>query len=158
VGVIGTPGTIRSGAYQRELEEGAGPAGVRVKARACPLFVPLAEEGWLSGDVPRLVAREYLGEFVRGGVDTLVLGCTHYPLLTDIIAEVVGPEVALVDSAEATVEVVAGLLEERGLLAPAGRAPSHHFFVTDVPERFVEVGERFLGWRIPSAEQVDLTF
>ncbi|EPX63162.1 Glutamate racemase [Cystobacter fuscus DSM 2262] len=158
VGVIGTPGTIRSGAYQRELEAAAGPAGVRVKARACPLFVPLAEEGWLSGEVPRLVAREYLGEFVRGGVDTLVLGCTHYPLIKDIIAEVVGPEVALVDSAEATVEVVAGLLEERGLLAPAGRAPSHHFFVTDVPERFVEVGERFLGRRIPSAEQVDLTF
>jgi glutamate racemase len=158
VGVIGTPGTIRSGAYQRELESAAGPAGVRVKARACPLLVPLAEEGWLTGEVPRLVVREYLGDFVQGGVDTLVLGCTHYPLLKDIIAQVVGPQVVLVDSAEATAEVVAGLLTERGLLAPAGRACSHHCFVTDVPERFVEVGERFLGRRIPSAEQVDLSF
>jgi glutamate racemase len=70
----------------------------------------------------------------------------------------VGPQVLLVDSAEATAEVVADLLAQRGLLAPAGRTPDHHFFVTDVPERFVEVGERFLGRRIPSAEQVDLSF
>jgi len=158
VGVIGTPGTIRSGAYQRELEAAAGPRGVKVKVRACPLFVPLAEEGWLAGDVPRMVAREYLADFVQNGVDTLVLGCTHYPLLKDIIAEVVGPQVTLVDSAEATVQVVAQLLEEQGLLARAGGVPTHHTFVTDVPERFVEVGARFLGRPIASAEQVDLSF
>jgi glutamate racemase len=156
VGVIGTPGTIRSGAYQRELQ--AGGEAVRVTARACPLFVPLAEEGWTHGDVPRLVAREYLQGFERERVDTLVLGCTHYPLLKDIIAEVVGPGVALVDSAEATAAAVAGLLEREGTLAPAGHAPTHGFFVTDVPERFVEVGARFLGRPIAAAEQVDLTF
>ena len=158
VGVIGTPGTIRSGAYQRELEAAAGPSGVRVKTRACPLFVPLAEEGWVTGEVPRLVARDYLGDFGGDGVDTLVLGCTHYPLLKDVIAEVVGPRVALVDSAEATAEGVAALLAERGLLASVGAPVSHHFFVTDVPERFMEVGARFLGRPLPSAEQVDLSF
>ena len=158
VGVIGTPGTIRSGAYQRELESAAGARGVKVRARACPLFVPLAEEGWVSGDVPRLVAREYLADFTGGGVDTLVLGCTHYPLLKDIITEVVGPHVALVDSAEATAEAVAALLTERRLLAPGGGAVSHHSFVTDVPERFMEVGARFLGRPLASAEQVDLSF
>jgi glutamate racemase len=157
VGVIGTPGTIRSGAYQRALE--SGDAGVRVKARACPLFVPLAEEGWTTGDVPFLVAREYLTEFARDGVDTLVLGCTHYPLLKGVIAEVVGPGVALVDSAEATAEAVAALLANQRLLAPVGgAAPTHEYFVTDVPERFVDVGARFLGRPIASAEQVDLKF
>jgi glutamate racemase len=155
VGVIGTPGTIRSGAYQRELQ---AESNVRVKARACPLFVPLAEEGWTAGEVPRLVAREYLADFAREGVDTLVLGCTHYPLLKSVIAEVVGSGVALVDSAEATAEAVAVLLEEQRMLAPAGHTPEHGYFVTDVPERFVEVGARFLGRSIPSAEQVDLSF
>ncbi|MBJ6759327.1 glutamate racemase [Myxococcaceae bacterium JPH2] len=157
VGVIGTPGTIRSGAYQRALE--AGGRAVRVKARACPLFVPLVEEGWTTGDVPMLVAREYLSEFARDGVDTLVLGCTHYPLLKGVIAEVVGPQVTLVDSAEATAQAVVELLAAKDLMAPAGGPPpSHHFFVTDVPEVFADVGARFLGRPIPSAELVDLSF
>ncbi|MDY7228489.1 glutamate racemase [Hyalangium rubrum] len=156
VGVIGTPGTVRSGAYQRELQ--AAEPNVRVKARACPLFVPLAEEGWTAGEVPRLVAREYLTDFAQDGVDTLVLGCTHYPLLKTVIAEVVGPRVALVDSAEATAEAVAALLGERGMLASPGPTPAYGYFVTDVPERFVEVGARFLGRPIPTAEQVDLSF
>jgi glutamate racemase len=157
VGVIGTPGTIRSGAYQRELQAAATGMEVRVKARACPLFVPLAEEGWVSGEVPQLVAREYLGEFAREGVDTLVLGCTHYPLLREVIAEAVGPQVGLVDSAEATAEAVAELLAERALLAPAQGEPTHGYFVTDVPERFAEVGARFLGRPIVRAEQIDLS-
>jgi glutamate racemase len=156
IGVIGTPGTIRSGAYQRALE--AARPGVTVKGKPCPLFVPLAEEGWLHGDVPRLVAREYLAEFAHNGVDTLVLGCTHYPLLKDAIAEVVGDRVKLVDSAEATAAAAAALLETRGMLAPAGPGTQHRYFVTDVPDRFVEVGARFLGRRIDSAEQVDLNF
>jgi len=157
VGIIGTPGTIRSGAYQRALES-ADPR-VRAKARACPLFVPLAEEGWTTGDVPLLVARDYLSEFTREGVDTLVLGCTHYPLLKGVIAEVVGPQVTLVDSAEATAEAVASLLTARGGLASGTQgAPTHAYYVTDVPERFMEVGARFLGRPISAAEQVDLTF
>jgi len=156
IGVIGTPATIRSGAYQRALQE-ARP-GVQVKAMPCPLFVPLAEEGWVKGDVPRLVAREYLADFARSGVDTLVLGCTHYPLLKEVISEVVGEQVKLVDSAEATAVAAAQLLESRGLLAAPGVEAQHRYFVTDVPERFAEVGARFLGRHIASAEQVDLTF
>jgi glutamate racemase len=160
VGVIGTPGTIRSGAYQRALE-GLRPGG-RVLSRACPLFVPLAEEGWLSGEVPRLVAREYLQPFRGGAVDTLVLGCTHYPLLSDVIAEEAGEGVRLVDSAEATAAHVAALLAARGELAgaagPGGGGPRHTFFVTDVPERFAEVGARFLGRPIERAEQIDITY
>jgi glutamate racemase len=156
VGVVGTPGTIGSGAYQRALE--AFRPGVRVQAKACPLFVPLAEEGWTSGDVPRLVAREYLAEFARNGVDTLVLGCTHYPLLAPVIAETVGDEVVLVDSAEATAEVVKSQLVSSRAFADPGPSPRHAFYVTDVPERFREVGARFLGRPIPEAEQVDLNF
>ena len=156
IGVIGTPGTIRSGAYQRALE--ALRPGVRVLARACPLFVPLAEEGWLDGDVPRLVAREYLAPFRKGEVEALVLGCTHYPLLRDVIAEEAGQAVRLVDSAEATAEAVERLLGAQGLLAPAGAQAEHRFFVTDVPERFAEVGARFLGRPIETAEQIDITY
>jgi len=154
VAVIATPATIASGAYQRALHEAR--ADLEVRAKACPLFVPLAEEGWTQGDVPRLVAREYLGQGFVDGADTLVLGCTHYPLLRDIIAEAVGPKVTLVDSAHATAEHVAGLLEKRGLLAPVGNAPERHFLVTDTPARFVEIAGRFLGQPIAGAQQVDL--
>lgn len=154
IGVIGTPGTIKSGAYRRALE--AFRPGVEVRSRACPLFVPLAEEGWTEGPVPQAVAREYLAGFCADGMDTLVLGCTHYPLLRGAIAEAAGGEVALIDSAEATAEAVAGLLRERGELAAPGPS-AHRFFVTDVPERFVEVGERFLGRPISGAEQVDIS-
>lgn len=156
VGVIGTPGTIRSGAYQKALES-ARP-GVQVVSKACPLFVPLAEEGWVTGDVPARVAERYLGELAGAGVDTLVLGCTHYPLLRDVIAQAMGEGVALVDSAEATADAVEALLASRGLLAPAGRVPEHRYYVTDVPERFLEVGARFLGRPIERAELVDLSF
>ncbi len=153
VGVIGTPGTIKSGAYQRALENTVPGASIRV--RACPLFVPLAEEGWTRGDVPALVARDYLAELSQADVDTLILGCTHYPLLRDVIGEVMGPNVALVDSAEACAAAVASELEARGELS-TGRTPEHAFFVTDVPDRFIEVGARFLGRPILKAEQVDI--
>lgn len=156
VGVIGTPGTIRSGAYQRALE--ALRPGVPVDVQPCPLFVPLAEEGWLEGEVPSLVAREYLRRFAGGSVGALVLGCTHYPLLKDVIAQTVGEQVALVDSAEATAEATAALLTREGLLATAGTEPVHRYFVTDVPDRFAVVGARFLGRPIVGAEQVDITY
>ncbi len=156
VGVIGTLGTIGSGAYSRALER-AHP-GVQVFPKACPLFVPLAEEGWVQGEVPRLVAQEYLGELARAGVDSLVLGCTHYPLLKGVIGEVMGPGVALVDSAEATAEVVAQRLQASGLLAPEGAATDHSYFVTDVAEKFLSVAERFLGRPVGHAEQVDVPF
>jgi glutamate racemase len=157
LGVIGTPGTIRSGAYQRAVE--AIRPGTRVEAKACPLFVPLAEEGWTSGEVPTLVAREYLTELSLAKVDTLVLGCTHYPLLKDVIASVMGPTVALVDSAEATAEAVAAVLHREKSLAPARAAHvNRRYFVTDIPEPFLRVAGRFLGHDVHAAEQIDLSF
>jgi glutamate racemase len=156
IGVIGTAATIKSGAYTGALQ--ARLPEVRVVSRACPLFVPLAEEGWVDNDVARQVARAYLEDLGGDGVDTLVLGCTHYPLLRKVIGEVIGPDVTLVDSAVATAEVVRTRLTETGRL-PAGSAGSgagDHFFVTDSSERFREVGSRFLGRRIERLELVDL--
>lgn len=150
IGVIGTAGTIASGAYQRALA--AAIPGAEVIARACPLLVPLAEEGWTDGEVPRLVLERYLGD-LRGRIDTLVLGCTHYPLLKSAMAEVLGPDVALVDSAEAT----AAAVEDALRTLPAGEGEtSRRCFVTDVPARFPEIAARFLGEVPGHVEQVDV--
>jgi glutamate racemase len=118
VGVIATEGTIASGAYQRALR--GLDAGLEIYTRACPLLVPLAEEGWVDGDVPRSVVETYLGSLRRSGIDTLVLGCTHYPLLRQVIAEAMGDGVALVDSAEETAREVAAALAAKGLGRTAG--------------------------------------
>jgi glutamate racemase len=154
VGVIGTPGTILSGAYQAALER-LRP-GLRISAAACNLFVPLAEEGWLTGEVPLGVARRYLDPLRASGVDTLVLACTHYPLLRPIIAEVMGSGVNFVDSAEASARAAEELLRERGLLSPEGSA-DERYFVTDLPVQFGAVAERFLGRRIAEPKVVDLS-
>jgi glutamate racemase len=154
VGVIGTPGTIASNAYQAALARHSQASALL--ARACPLFVPLAEEGWTDGEVVDAVARKYLADFKSFEVDTLVLGCTHYPLLKQAIGRAVGERVQLVDSADATAEAVEKLLQERGLAAPAGAAASHRFFVTDLPERFAEVGARFLERPIERPVLVDI--
>jgi len=157
IGVIGTPGTIRSGAYQRELK--AARPDVELVVKPCPLFVPLAEEGWTHGEVPRLVAREYLKELAEARIDTLVLGCTHYPLLKEVISEVLGPEVTLVDSGEAASEAVGEHLLDQHDLAPTRAAHvDRRYFVTDIPEPFMRVSSRFLGEAILEAEQVDLSF
>src|SRR5204863_306803 len=115
IGVIGTAGTVASGAYERAIT--AIRPGARVHARACPLFVPLVEEGWFDHPATELIAREYLEPLRRAGVESLVLGCTHYPLLKPLLARVMGPDVTLVDSAEETAKVVARELEAGGLLA-----------------------------------------
>jgi len=155
IAVLGTPATIASGSYQAALRR-LVPL-VPVVARACPLFVPLAEEGWTEGGVPRMVAERYLADLRRVGVDTAVLGCTHYPLLAHTIAEVLGPSVAIVDSAEATARATAHLLESHGLLREGGGAPHHRTLCTDVPDRFRAVAERFLGRPVGQVELVDLT-
>lgn len=148
IGVIGTEGTIVSGAYQRAIEARTGRPPV--VARACPLFVPLAEEGWTEGPVPEAVAERYLGE-LRGQVDALILGCTHYPLLRPAIQRVLGEEVVLVDSGAAVAEAIAARHRE-----PTGAPLVHRLLVTDVPARFKEVAGRFLGASPESVEQVDL--
>ncbi len=152
IAVLGTPGTIASGAYQRALA--AAVPNAEVIALACPLFVPLAEEGWTDGAVPELVAERYLGT-LRGQVDTAVLGCTHYPLLSGVIAATL-PGTTLIDSAHATVETVAELLADRSLARTASTTATRRYFVTDVPATFDRVAARFLGVEPESAEQVDI--
>jgi glutamate racemase len=154
IAVLATPGTVASGAYQNALRRLAPLSNVI--ARACPLFVPLAEEGWIDGEVPRLVAERYLSDLRRAGVDTAVLGCTHYPLLARVIAETLGPQVSIVDSAEATAAAVESLLEKHGLARPAGAPPRHRTLCTDMPDRFRSIAERFLGRPVESVEPVDL--
>lgn len=143
VGVIGTPTTINSNAYARAIHQQRPE--IRIFSQACPLFVPLVEEGWLEHQVTRLTAQEYLRPLLAERIDTLVLGCTHYPLLKPLLQDVAGPGVALVDSAEAMAERAAALLAEMGLANPRRSPPAYHFHVTDVPLRFQTVGERFLG-------------
>lgn len=160
VGVIATPGTVASGAYPRAI------AGVdsRSEVFACPapLLVPLAEEGWVEGEVPRLVIDRYLGELAVHGVDTIVLGCTHYPLFRPLLEDrarvLCGPSTVVVDSAEATARELSALLEQRGLACPPDAQGSLTMFVTDMPGRFSEVAGRFLGEPIEglSVEQIDL--
>ncbi|RNC69166.1 MAG: glutamate racemase [Desulfuromonadales bacterium] len=154
VGVIGTEGTIRSSAYAKAIKR-INPE-VEVVTRACPLFVPLAEEGWTDNEVARLTARSYLSGLREQGVDTLVLGCTHYPILKKVIGEVMGDGVTLVDSAEETARTVAGILQAKDLLRPSSERGNHHYFVSDVPGAFVRVGERFLGQRFWEVRQVSL--
>ncbi len=143
IGVIGTPTTINSNAYARAIHAQLGDA--RVYSQACPLFVPLVEEGWLEHEVTRLTAQEYLRSVKAEGVDTLVLGCTHYPLIKPLLQAVMGEGVRLVDSAEAMAQRTADLLAEQGLLNTGRTPPSYEYYVTDVPVKFQTIGERFLG-------------
>jgi glutamate racemase len=152
VGVIGTEATIRSGAYSSAI--GALDGNIGVQTRPCPLFVPLVEEGWLDGEVPELAARRYLDELKQAGIDALVLGCTHYPLLKPMLSKVMGPEVTLIDSALETSLEVSRLLDERGILAAPGGGRRREFYVTDGPEKFRELGQRFLGEPIEHIETV----
>lgn len=153
IGVIGTAGTIASGAYERAIK--ARRPDARVHAQPCPLFVPLVEEGWFDHPATELIAREYLQPLRQAGVDALVLGCTHYPLLKPLLARVMGPDVTLVDSAEETAKAVTLELEKKGLLAAAGKH-EHLFVVSDDEPHFRKVGARFLGGRIQHVEVVPL--
>jgi glutamate racemase len=152
VGVVGTQATMGSGAYARCLR--AADSEIAVVQRACPLFVPLAEEGWVEGEVPRLVARQYLRPLITAGIDTLILGCTHYPMLRGVIAEVLGPAIRLVDSAEETASATAGLLEQLDLARtePGGVC---RVFVTDTAQRFTAIGSAFLGGQLEAVTVVD---
>lgn len=154
VGVIGTQGTINSRAYERAIAEELPSANII--ARACPLFVPLVEEGWLETDATRLIATEYLGGIVEAHVDTLVLGCTHYPLLKRAIGEVVGRQVRLIDSAEETAAETATTLRDQSLERENSGDPDYRFIASDIPDQFLRVGQRFLGQAIDSVERVTL--
>ena len=160
VGIIGTETTVRSSAYTRAIK--AIHAGIDTLSQACPLFVPLVEEGWIQDDITLSVVERYLAPLKKEGIDTLVLGCTHYPLLKKAIQQVMGSGVALIDSAEETASEVKAMLTHLGLLAPVTEedlpavSTTRRFFVTDVPLRFEEQGSRFLGEKISTVERIDL--
>lgn len=149
IGVIATEGTIRSGAYVRAIHQASPDA--EVTAFACPLFVPLVEEGWTDHDATRLIAREYLEPLREQHVDTLVLGCTHYPLLKPLIAAAMGPDVRLIDSAEETAADTVRMLEEHQLAATSVDG-AHRFVASDDPQQFLALGQRFLGDAIERVE------
>lgn len=155
IGVLGTAGTIGSGAYDLAVRRRLGEAG-RVYAQPCPLFVPLVEEGWTDHAVTMRVAEEYLRPLKEVDVDVVILGCTHYPLLSPLLQGVMGPDVTLVDSAEETARAVEGILSELGLERSADTPPSFTFFVSDSPHRFREVGRRFVGDLIGAVAHVDI--
>lgn len=162
IGVIATESTVKSGAYTMAIEK-ADPGAIVIE-RACPLFVPLAEEGWANDDVAKTVADTYLKD-LRSGIDTLVLGCTHYPILREVIQAAIGGDVGLIDSGEATAREVKSLLAEKALArAPSGTGALErqlcddldHFYVTDAAERFAGVAERFLGSKPARLEAVEV--
>ncbi|MBN1652315.1 MAG: glutamate racemase [Deltaproteobacteria bacterium] len=160
IGVIGTLATIASGAYVRAIT--AIDPRMKVYARATPLLVPLAEEGWTQGEVPRLAVRHYFEPLVESDIDVVVLGCTHYPLLRSVIEGEVGMlfsrPISVVDSAQATAQQLASLLREKRLRAEKKRPGSLRLMVTDKPGRFAEVASRFLGRNLDGLDirQIDL--
>lgn len=154
VGVIGTTATIRSGAYESALYE-IDP-NIKIWSQACPLFVPLVEEGWHEEEITYLAARRYLDPMKEFGADTLILGCTHYPMLKSVISSVVGSHVKLVDSAYETATEVEKILESRGLRSDLCESGKITVYVTDIPYLFREVGERFLRKPMEKIERVDL--
>jgi glutamate racemase len=154
VGVIGTAGTIASDAYKRAIQ--ALAPGLTVVQRACPLFVPLVEEGWFEHPAAELIAVDYLRSLREACVRSLVLGCTHYPLLKPLLQRVMGPEVRLIDSGQATATALESILTEKSLEAPAHSKAQHRFVVSDDEARFRQVGARFVGERLGHAEVISL--
>jgi len=154
VGVIGTAGTIKSRAYEKEIRKLV--PDVEVTAQACALFVPLVEEGWLDSEVTRAVARNYLAPIVSAEVDTLVLGCTHYPLMKTVIGNVVGRQVRLIDSAHETAREAAEVLRAHGLENETPDGARYRFIASDAPDTFLGLGERFLGSPIDRVETLTL--
>ncbi len=154
VGIIGTLATIRSNAYQNQLRV-ADPE-LLIKANPCPLFVPLVEEGWLEGPIVEAVAREYLAEMNASSIDTLILGCTHYPLLKPVLQSVVKPGTTLVDSADAIVGKIKNILDTENLSATSGTTGTFSCMVTDLPVQFEAIATRFLGTSAPTVTQVQL--
>jgi glutamate racemase len=154
VGVIGTAGTIRSRAYEKEIRKLLPDA--TITAQACALFVPLVEEGWVDTEPTRAIARNYLAPLVAAEVDTVVLGCTHYPLMKTVIGNVVGRQVRLIDSAEETARETGEVLRENTLANETPNQARYRFIASDAPDTFLTLGERFLGSAIDRVEALTL--
>jgi glutamate racemase len=154
IGIIGTEGTIKSRAFEEALKK--INRNVKVFSQACPLFVPLVEEGWLDEPETSQIAEKYLSPLKDKGIDTLILGCTHYPLLKELLSRIMGQGVSLIDTAESTAKAVKKSLGEKNLLKKGNHKSVYKFFVSDNPEKFLQLGMRFLGEGIDKAERVDL--
>ncbi len=152
IGVIGTEATVKSNAYTKAIK--AIDESIEILSFACPLFVPLVEEGWTEGDIATMIAGQYLNGLKAEGIDTIVLGCTHYPLLKKVITEVMGEDVILIDSAVETSLEIKSILEVLGLNRGPEAIPLNKFYVTDSPERFLKVSENFLGQKIEQIEKI----
>ncbi len=153
VGVIGTSTTIRSGKYNQKILE--LDSGIKVIDQACPLFVPLVEEGFFEDEATHLIARRYLDKFIENSVDTLILGCTHYPVIKNAIQRIVGKDVIMVDSGEETAKFVKSFLESNGLATDNKTRSSLKIYVSDLSHKFQEIAERFLQNSLSHIETID---
>lgn len=154
IGVIGTLGTIKSNSYVKAIHKFNKSS--QVYSQHCSLFVQLAEDGWTDNVIAKLTAKEYLSKLKRENIDTLILGCTHYPILKETIHKVIGKKIKLIDSGEETAKVVKEILEKEQLLNKRNKKGEHKFFVTDFPNNFHQIAERFLGKKIKNVKHVKL--
>ncbi|PIS29240.1 MAG: glutamate racemase [Candidatus Marinimicrobia bacterium CG08_land_8_20_14_0_20_45_22] len=154
IGVIGTTATISTGKYPEILKQKA--PDIFVESVACPLFVPLVEEGWVDSPVTEQIARIYLKPLIEKNIDTLILGCTHYPLIKKILQKVVDSDVQIIDTAIETAVDVENILRENGLLNNGTRKPRHQFYVSDFPQKFEEIANRFIGQSLQNVKRVSL--
>jgi len=154
IGVIGTRSTISNQAYSKEIKR--LDSSVKVFEKACPLFVPLAEEGWIGHNATYEIAEEYLEELRNSEIDTLVLGCTHYPILAKVIQKVMGDNITMIDSGVASAEIVKHVLQERGLENNREETGQSEFYVSDIPTTFKTVAELFLGKPVKEVHKVNL--
>ena len=154
IGVIGTEGTINSKAYEKEIEK--LDKNIEIVGKACPLFVPLAEENWCETDIAELTAKKYLEEIKDCNIDSLVLGCTHYPLLINTIAKVMGSEIKLVNPARETAKDLKNVLLQNELLRDSNQNVKYEYYVSDEPTKFINIGENFLKKEIDNIELVEI--
>ena len=155
IGVIGTPGTISTGVYEKAIRNVAGDRKVEIISKACPMFVPLVEEGWWDNEIAYKIVEEYLLPLKAEGIDTLVLGCTHYPILEATISKVMGPEVRLVSSGVEMASEIAKFVNEAHMHAEISDS-TREYFTSDSIEKFIEMGQSFLGQAIPQTAHVDI--
>jgi glutamate racemase len=153
IGVIGTTATIKSEAYNNKIY--MQKSDTKVFGQPCPLLVPLVEEGWVDDEITRLTIRKYLSPLLAENIDTIILGCTHFPVLKHLIQDVVGPEITLIDSGLETAKVVKNLLENMEINEKDDSTGTFQCFVSDIPDKFDEVGTRFLGKPVVNAKRVD---
>ncbi len=153
IGVIGTNATINNKAYSLELKK--LDKQLSVIEKACPLLVPLAEEGWINHKATYAIAEEYLADLRNANIDTLILGCTHYPILADVIQNVMGKSVKLIDSGTAASMIVEEYLEGRNLKNQSAVLGNNEYYVSDLPIKFKEVAQRFLGKEIKDVTKIE---